>query len=310
MYGRPAADAVAKRGLDEYQVDPGAARHPPPPRRPKGVTAMGWIRDFSASEGFFGRPRNIDNDAPRPLRHQLIDLVFHIVDQSTRDPTHMYQLIAQSLGMSASAHPYGGPRYAAGREIGRADWQSVYDLIIRLWPEFDRVGFGEIYREGVNRILAAHGIVWDLDETGHLVRILPPAVRRQVDTAIAELSAPCFESSLTLFNAARDAYDGRPRRDRDACANIFDAMESVAKIIYEMPNATFGDILNQARRNSSLQCYVIRTLESIYGLANNTFRHGMVVDFNLSPSEVDFVYLSCIGGILLFARHIPRAAGL
>ena len=48
-----------------------------------------------------------------------------------------------------------------------------------------------------------------------------------------------FAPALQLFNAARDAYDDRPRRDRDACSKMFDAMESVAKEKYQMPNSTY-----------------------------------------------------------------------
>lgn len=270
---------------------------------------MNWIRDFSISGGVVPPVRNIDNDAPRPLRQAFVDLVFHLVEESQGiiDPTHMYRLISQSLGIPPSGQPYSGPRYASGRDIQRVEWPMVYDLICRLWPEFNRTGLQELYREGVNRILSTSGVVWDLDQNGHLRSVLPPAAQNQVDAAIAELGASHFGPALALFDAARDAYDDRPRRDRDACANVFDAMESVAKIIYQLPNATFGDVLDRARRIGALQNHTIRVLQSIYTLANNTFRHGMAADFNLSAAEVDFVYLSCIGGILLFARSVPSA---
>jgi hypothetical protein len=71
-----------------------------------------------------------------------------------------------------------------------------------------------------------------------LERVLPVAAQAMVAAAFAELSNPAYAPALQLLNAARDAYDDRPRRDRDACSNIFDAMESVAKIKYQRPNDT------------------------------------------------------------------------
>lgn len=265
---------------------------------------MSWIRGFSASEGFVPPVRNVDRDAPRELRQELVDLIFHIVDESQGHltGTHLYHMVSQSLGIQASGNPWSGPRYAVGRDINQVEWQRVYDLICRLWPEFSRIGFGALYREGVNRILAAHGVVWDMDEDGHLRRVLPADAQAQVDAAIRELSAERFAPALELFNAARDAYDDRPRRDRDACSNVFDAMESAAKEVYGMPTASFGDVLAHLRRNQALQAYIIRVLESINVLRNTTFGHGMAEPFNLSPAEVDLTYLTCIGGILLFAR--------
>lgn len=267
---------------------------------------MIWIRKFSSSEDFVPPARNIDNDAAEELRQELVDLIFHLVDESYGhlQGIDLYHMISQSLGIPASGNPYGGPRYAVGRDLRRVEWRRIYDLICRLWPEFNRVGLHRLYRDGVNQILSAHGVVWDLGEDGHLRRMLPLAAQNQVAAAIRELSAPQFAPALALFNAARDAYDDVPRRDRDACSNIFDAMESVAKEVSGMPNATFGDVITHLRRTNALHASTIRVLESIYVLRNTTFGHGMVEPFGLSPTEVDFTYLACIGGILLFARMV------
>jgi len=238
------------------------------------------------------------------MRNELIDLVFHIAEHNAPplSDERMQRVISQSLGEKASGQPYGGFRYAAGRDLGKANWPRVYDLICRLWPEFLSAGASEDYRQGVNRILSAYGVVWELDDQGRLYRVLPTAAQAQIYTAIAELAAQRFGPALALFNAATDAFDDRPRRDRDACSNIFDAMESVAKEVFQIPSSTFGSVLKHIRQTQALESEVIAVLEAINTLRNHKFGHGMTTKFSLSPGEVDFTFLGCIGAILMFAR--------
>jgi hypothetical protein len=54
----------------------------------------------------------------------------------------------------------------ASTEARHADWPRVYDWIIRLWPVFQQAGFGAEFVEGVNRVSAAYGVVWDFRDTG------------------------------------------------------------------------------------------------------------------------------------------------
>jgi hypothetical protein len=238
------------------------------------------------------------------MRNELIDVIFHIVEHNSPplSDERMQRVISQSLGEKASGEPYGGFRYAAGRDVQKADWPRVYDLISRLWPEFHNAGASEDYRLGVNRILSAYRVVWDLDDQGRLYRVLPAAAQAQMDAAIAELAAQRFAPALALFNAATDAFDDRPRRDRDACSNIFDAMESVAKEVFQLPSSTFGSVVKHIRQTQALESDVTAVLEAINTLRNRKFGHGMTTKFSLSAGEVDFTFLGCIGAILLFAR--------
>lgn len=238
------------------------------------------------------------------MRQELIDLFFSLSEhnQDEISPEHIYRVTCQSLGLASSGVPYSGFRYATGRDVRNVEWPRIYDLISRLWMDFERQGFGGRFREGVNRILAAYGVAWDLDEYGRLFRVMPAEARAQVQAAITELSDPRFKPALDLFNAARSAYDARPRRDRDACSNVFDAMESGAKEKLERPDATFGQVVAHARQQQLFNEQVCGVLEAINTLRNRNFGHGMTTPFSLAPHEVDFAYLACIGGILLFAR--------
>jgi hypothetical protein len=241
------------------------------------------------------------------MRPEIVDAIYHVAGQTDgrldadRD---LYLTIIQSLGYDAAGNPQAGRRQRIGRDIASQEthWTRVYDLIVRLWPEFQRVGFHEIYREAINRILAAHGVAWDLGEDGRLHRVMPIPGQAQVAVAFAELAVLRYAPALALANAARDAYDDRPRRDRDACSNIFDAMESVAKEKFGMPHSTFGQVVAQIRQTQALNEQIIGVLEAINTLRNRNFGHGMVAPFSLTGPEVDFTYLTCIGAILLLSR--------
>lgn len=265
---------------------------------------MTYFRDFSSSEEIKPKVRDIDSDAPLGMRHELTDLDFHLVEYNSPplSEERMYRIISQSLGKRTSGQPYGGFRYAAGRDLAEADWPRVYDLICRLWLEFVQAGVTEQYRQGVNRILSGNGVIWELSQEGRLERVLPAPAQTMLMCAIANLSIPRFSPALALFNAARDAFDDRPRRDRDACSNIFDCMESVAKEVFNRPDDTFGSVLKHVREIKALKSEVISVLEGINTLRNRKFGHGMTEPFDLSSGEVDFVYLTCIGAILLFTR--------
>lgn len=264
---------------------------------------MNWIRDFGNLEGHEPPARNVE-DAPNGMRQELIDLIFGLAEQNPEAllAERLHRIVGQSLGIGIAGQPYGGFRYACGRDINRADWPRVYDLISRLWPEFLRAGLNDQYREGVNRILSGYAAAWDLSDEGRLRRVLPPPAIAQINAAFHELDDPRFAAASALLNNARDAYDDRPRRERDACSNIFDAMESTAKVIYDMPQSTFGQVLAHIRQTGALNEQIVGLLDALNALRNRNFGHGMAAPFNLRPADVDFTYLSCIGAILLFAR--------
>lgn len=279
------------------------------------------IRDFtSQQQNSAPTGRTVDDAAPEGLRQEFIDLVYqvhrnipqrlHRFGQTMQynqqyhplfDEANLHKVITQSLGFSAAGEPYGGFRYAVGRDIGKAEWSRVYDLMSRLWDEIPSE-LRESYRSGVNRILAAYSIAWDMGADGSLHRVTPPAIEHQIEEVFRELSGTRFAAALQSFHDAMAAYDDRPQRARDVCKNIMDALEGVAKEVFGMPTATFGNILTEARKGPVMALETISVLQKMYDLANNHFRHGMTSPFVLKRAEVDFVLVSCLGGILLFVR--------
>ena len=109
---------------------------------------MSWIRGFSSQGGGSSDIRNVE-DCPTPDAPRLVDLFFSLAEHKSGriPPEHIYRVTAQSLGIDASGVPYSGYRYATGRDIGKVDWPRIYDLIVRLWPDFDRQGFGHKYEK-------------------------------------------------------------------------------------------------------------------------------------------------------------------
>jgi len=252
--------------------------------------------------------RNIDDDAPGPMRQELIDLVFHLVGQSggRLHDRRIYEVTGLMFGAGITANPNGGYVARVSRDVGAANWSRVYDWVSRLWTEFEQVGLQFSYREGVNAILGANGVAWELDESGHLRRILPGPLRQGVDALNAALGDARFAAARQTFDLATEAFNGRPRRDRDACANAYDALESAAKIAVAMPRATLGEVLNTVGSRGDVSAQAVRILRAIEVFGHNTFRHGGVEPFALASAEVDFVYTTCAAAILVF-MHLGRS---
>jgi hypothetical protein len=258
-------------------------------------------RDFSLSEEFPIPRRYVDNDAPIPMRTEFIYAAFGLANEE-QGPSErvLYNAVSGSLGVIGAVQPYGGLAHRSAELLSRAEWPRVFDIILRLAVEFERSGRLADYRRVVNPILTAHGVVWGLDDTGRLVRVLPDPVIQQVVSAVEGLAGARYEAARDLLRAGQDAFDATPRRDRDACANIFDAMESVGRTRFG--GATFGDVLNELRTRAAIDRFTVATLRSLETVRHNHFGHGAQAPFSLTPGEVDFVYLTCIAGILLLVR--------
>ena len=264
------------------------------------------FRGFTSSDEFSKKNRTIE-DAPAGLRHEFVDILFHVCEHNEYSPKEpdIFKILCQTSGESAAEYPDGGWRAGASRVVDEIEWPRFYDLILRFFTELERKqSYGlEEYVEGVNRVLAAHGIAWELTADGRLQRVLPATAKEQVIAAMEELSSDRFAAASKLLASACDAYNDRPRRDRDACANAFDAMESTAKERFSMPTATFGAVMKKVREEDALHPSVCEFLKRIEVLRHNDFGHGPTTGAReLSKPEVDFTYLSCVAGIVLFAR--------
>lgn len=130
------------------------------------------------------------------MRQELVDVFFGIAEQSggALAEERLHRTISQSLGVAPAGNPYGGYRYAIGRDIACQDlqWPRVYDVLARLWPLYDTAGLTQLYRESTNRVLAPYGTAWELSEEGRIQRVMPIAAQAQIQAAVTELTAPKF----------------------------------------------------------------------------------------------------------------------
>jgi hypothetical protein len=165
---------------------------------------------------------------------------------------------------------------------------------------------GSVFRTNTTELLTASWQVMALPGSfklmADLIEFSPLGAQQQVEAVFAELQDAPYAAALALLTAASEAYNARPRRDRDASANAFDALESVAKTKHAMPRETFVGVLNNIRGIPAFNPEIMRVLEAINTLRNRNFGHGMVAPLNLTSAEVDFTYLTCIAAILLFTR--------
>jgi len=257
---------------------------------------------FSLRYGYEEKPEHpIFDEAPKRLRFLIIKafqmyLWGHQAPAIIGEVLCRPELIAKTINANEQWEvllPY----------IDNCTGWEIYNLIERIYAQMKLGQYRQEkeFEDEVNQVFGEESIGWKLVD-GKLERTLPAAAREQVDTAFNELRDPRFEPALAHVIAAHKAYNARPRRDYDVCSNAFDACESVAKEVFAMPTATFGGVLTVARSKNTFASETINTLEKLWGLASNHFRHGMTEPFDLGPSEVDFVYLTCLAGILLFVR--------
>jgi hypothetical protein len=259
-------------------------------------------RDFSMSGEVAIPVRRLDNDAPEGLRVELLNVIFGLVDETGIGPTEreIYNDITGCLGVQAAVNPYGGLCARASRHLCEAEWPRTFDVLLRLAPEFANRERLEEFRQAVNRVLAAYGSVWEIDLQGNLARVLPMQAEAQIEALTLELAAAEFQAARDLFRSAQDAYNAVPRRDRDACANAFDAMESVG--LTRFGGTTFGDVVAILQGGNTMDRFTLSLLRQIEIVRHNHFGHGNASPFNLAPAEVEFVYLSCVSGTLLLCR--------
>jgi hypothetical protein len=256
---------------------------------------------FSLRYGYELKPEHpIFDEAPKRLRFLILkSLQKYFYSEAPRiigETLCRTELITRYI-------PIIGQWEALSPYIDNCTGWEIYNLIERIYAELkSRESTNALeFESELNRSFGEESIGWRLKD-GKLERTLPVAACEQVDAVFKELGNPRFAPALAHIISAYKAYNARPQRGFDVCSNAFDACESVAKEVFGLPTATFGGVLAEARNKKSFATETISTLEKLYSLSNNHFRHGMTEPFALGASEVDFVYLTCLAGILLFVR--------
>jgi hypothetical protein len=257
---------------------------------------------FSLRHGFEKKPEQpVFDEAPERLRLFVLRTL-----KNNAFITEAAELISETLVLpSLIVAPLGADGWNTLYTcLERASAHRIYELLERIYRWFAETkndAEAILFEKDLNHLMGEEGIGWRMED-GLFERTLPAVVAEQVEDVFAELQAPRFEAAFIELKAAVKAYNANPRRDADVCRNAFHACESVAKEVFGMPHGKFGDVLNKARNDPRFTSLVVPTLEKLSALAHAEFRHGMTEPFKLGPSEVDFVYVSCLATILLFVR--------
>jgi hypothetical protein len=257
---------------------------------------------FSLRYGYETKPEHpIFDEAPRRLRYFVLKsleshcggvyLAMRLMSDALCRPELITMGITTSYDMWNTLFPL----------TDKWPGWEIYSVIEPLYANVKSDHRGYAFQNALNQLFGEEGIGWRLKE-GKLERTLPLAARQQLDAVFAELGNPRFAPALFHAITAHKAYNAQPRRSLEVCSSIFDCCESVAKEVFTMPTATFGDVLKEARSKGAFAVETIATLEKLYAVSNNHFRHGMTEPFDLRPSEVDWVYLTSLATVLLFVR--------
>jgi hypothetical protein len=258
---------------------------------------------FSLRYGIEAEPSQpVFEDAPRRLRYFVLEYL----------KNNFYDHIAVALVGRVRSCPElivsGAGRTAWERllpHIFTCEWEELYNMIEEIYKDLPKMGPGEEqgFVEQLNDVFSEESIGWKMDPGGRLQRLLPEAIQVEAERVFGELQIPRFAPALAHMQVAHAAYNSRPRRDLEVCSSAFDALESVMKEVFSMPTATLGGVVDAVRKRNIFASETLSVLERIYALSNNHFRHGMTEPFRLGAPEVEFVYVSCMAGILLFIRH-------
>lgn len=265
-------------------------------------------RRFSLRQGIEVTPEQpILEDAPDRLRFFVLDFLRNSIAASDAliIVARVFCLPKMLLNPPLGVHAW----LRIGEEIDTAEWWSVFNLleeIYRTLSTHPAISSGSFVRQ-LNSVFSEESIGWMMEADGQLQRLLPAPLQIQSEAVFRELQAPRWVVALGHVVASHSAYNKRPRRDREVCSEIFDALESVGKEVFDLPTGTFGDVIKQARLKEIFAKETLAILEKTYALANNHFRHGMTEPFTLTPAEVDFVYVSTMGGVLLLVRHFQSS---
>lgn len=267
---------------------------------------MTELKRFSLRQGIEKEPDHpIFEDAPERLRYfTLAYLQNNFFDFAARETIARVLCIPDLITESGLVGLDCWQRLQV--HIFACDWWQLYNILENIYIDLPKMHNGTFMQaefiKQVNRTFSEESIGWKMDPQGQLQRLLPEIIRAQEETIFKELRVSRFAAAFGHLQTSREAYNSRPRRDREVCSEIFDALESVAKEIFSIPTGTFGDVIKAARQRKVFASETFSVLEKIYALANSHFRHGMTEPFTLTEEEVDFVYLNSLAGIMLFLR--------
>lgn len=212
---------------------------------------MVHTKRFSLRHGIEHAPGEpIIDDAPKRLRYFVLEYM-----QNNCYPHDVMAILGRVLCRPEMIAEHFASRSdcwgIVARRIDDAKWWEVFNIIEALYEVSSRDRKSEPFVQKLNFVFNEESIGWRMHRSGELERLLPEAVRVQVEEVFKELQVDRFSPAFAQVLSAHKAFNRTPRLDQDVCTNIFDALESVAKEVTGMPAATLGDVLKVVRQKQT-----------------------------------------------------------
>jgi len=249
--------------------------------------------------------RSVDDHVPNGLLNEFIDLVFLTALDSPHEDDDLYRAMLHSSGLAGAGNPHAGYQHALTRDLAALPWERVLDLFPRMARTFEPTGQLYEFVTGANRILAGYNMAWDLTNELRLERVVDEETAAIIEETDAILAAPEFDAARELFEAGLKAFNDRPMRPREACDGLYDATESVAKVVANIPNGTLGRAADALVQNDRLDQHVRKTVQALETVRNNHFGHGGPREFSLELHEIAHVVRMAMSTVILLAS-VPR----
>ena len=166
------------------------------------------------------------------------------------------------------------------------EWYEVYDFIEYFID--DNKGFAKLFNAVLEVELSGYRII-----SGKVVDITH---EQEVDMLEEALRDTRYQGVNAHLQRALELLSDRKNPDyRNSIKESISAVESMAKVITNNPNATLGDALKVLEKGGKLHPALKKGFSNLYGYTNDEdgVRHAMIEEPNIAAADAKFFLLSC-----------------
>ncbi len=173
---------------------------------------------------------------------------------------------------------------------------------------FDRAAGQAEFRERINRLFARNGLAYELDDSGQIVRLAPPVLRENLQTAVFHTGDSTLDA---ILEAARTKFlNPSPAVRREALEKLWDAWERLKTVETGADKkARAKALLDKAAPEPQFRAVLERDATELTGIGNNfLIRHS---ETNRTPiqadTHVDYLFHRLFSLIWMLLRVSSRA---
>lgn len=169
-----------------------------------------------------------------------------------------------------------------------SDWYEVYDFIEYALNYFNDEQLDVAINNILERELSGYRFV-----AGSIVDITNKQEIEMLESAIYDDK---YKSVSKHLQRALELLSDRDNPDyRNSIKESISAVESIAKIITGIPNATLGDAVKILEKTGKLHTALKEGFSKLYGYTSDEdgIRHAMIDEPNITASDAKYFLLSC-----------------